>query len=204
MSGSITRRGVLTAGAALAGMTALPQLLNTGPRPDGLAAAGPARAGIGHVVVDERLTHSALFARGVGAQRLHVVNALDDLCHRWYTRLRAEVLADAGHIAGLTNWMDYVVMRGCAAEIGYVSAFHAEHRPLGPTGIEHSVADHAQLLAQITSPQTPHGWAESLGGALARGAHPPSRVRPGQTFRATVAAGAGTMHMVTWVFAPRY
>jgi hypothetical protein len=113
MSGSITRRGVLSGAAVIAGVTALPAFL---------APPGGARSAIGHVVVDERLAHSAAFARGFIAPNIHYVNALDDLCNRWYTRLRREVLADARHIAGLTTWIDYVVMQGCAAEIGYRGA----------------------------------------------------------------------------------
>ena len=182
----MTRRGLLTGAAAVAGMTALPQLLRPYQGLNALAA-GPAHAAIGHVVVDERLPQSAFFARGLAGQRLHRVNALDDLCHRWYTRLRAEVLADAGRIAGLTHWMDYEVMRSCAAEIGYVGVFHAEHRP-----------------PAATAPGS-HGWAESLGSALATGA----RLRPGQSVHAMTAdvadvADGGPMHMVTWVFAPRH
>jgi hypothetical protein len=56
MSGSMTRRGVLTGAAAIAGVTALPQFLNARP-------AG--RSAICHVVVDERLTQSAAFAAGI-------------------------------------------------------------------------------------------------------------------------------------------
>jgi hypothetical protein len=110
MSESITRRGVLTGAAVIAGVTALPQFLTP---------ASTARSAIGHVVVDERLAHSAAFAGGFVGASIHRVSALDDLCNRWYTRLRREVLADARHIAGLTTWIDYVVMQGCAAEIGY-------------------------------------------------------------------------------------
>ena len=144
MSGSLTRRGVLTGAAAIAGMTALPRFLN-------------ARVAIGHVVVDERLAQSAQFARGVAATRMHAVGALNDLCNRWYTRLRAQVLADAGPIAGLTTWMDYVVMRSCAAEIGYAGAFHAEHVPVGAAGLAHAVTAHPDLLAslvRLAQPQT--------------------------------------------------
>jgi hypothetical protein len=119
MSGSMTRRGVLTSAAALASVTALPQILNAQPA---------ARSTIGHVIVDERLSQSAAFAAGFMGSRIHTVGALDDLCNRWYTQLRRQVLADTRAIAGLTTWMDYVVMRSCAAEIGYRGTFHTEHR----------------------------------------------------------------------------
>jgi hypothetical protein len=117
MSGSMTRRGVLAGAAALVGVTALPPFRSP--------------SAIGHVVVDERLAYSAAFARGFDAARIHRVSALDDLCNRWYTRLRKEVLADGRHIAGLTTWMDYIVMRSCAAEIGYVRTSYTEHREAG-------------------------------------------------------------------------
>jgi len=113
----MTRRGVLTGAAALAGVTALPRI--------------PELSRIGHWVLDERLAHSAEFVRGISAARIHRVSALDDLCHRWYTRMRREVLADARDIAGVTHWMDYVVMRSCAAEIGYVRTAYTEHRQAG-------------------------------------------------------------------------
>jgi hypothetical protein len=119
MSRSLTRRGVLMGAAAIAGVTALPHCLS------GLAAAPGA---IGHVVVDARLAQSAAFAAGISGSRIHTVSALDDLCNRWYTSLRRQVLADATAIAGRTSWMDYVVMRSCAAEIGYRGSFYAEHR----------------------------------------------------------------------------
>ena len=190
MSGSMTRRGVLTGAAAIAGMTALPQFLN-------------AHTAIAHVVVDERLAQSAQFARGVAATRVHAVGALDDLCSRWYTQLRAEVLADAGHIAGLTTWMDYVVMRSCAAEIGYTGAFHAEHVPRGAAGLAHAVTAHPDLLLALTRLARPQDWARTMGEALASGAHLRSRHVPGEVFSGTSATSAGHMRMVTWVFSPR-
>ncbi|HEY6456482.1 MAG TPA: hypothetical protein VIY90_14510 [Steroidobacteraceae bacterium] len=168
MSESITRRGVLAGAAAVAGVSALPSLL------------APARSAIGHVVVDERLAHSVAFASGFRGSDLHPVGALDDLCNRWYTRLRREVLAKAGHIAGLTSWIDYVVMQGCAAEIGYRRAFHAEHLP------------GTQL------------WPQALGKALAAGTHLRSRFEPERVFTAaTAAVPTGHVRLVTWVFAPR-
>jgi hypothetical protein len=189
MSESMTRRGVLTGAAAIAGMTALPQFLK-------------APAVIGHVVVDGRLAESAQFAHGVGAVRVHAVDALEDLCNRWYTQLRAEVLADAGHIAGLTTWMDYVVMRSCAAEIGYAGAFHAEHVPLGSARLAHAVTAHPDLLSSLTRLAQPQAWARTMGEALASGAHLRSRYVPGQVFNGTTEASAGHMRMVTWVFSP--
>jgi hypothetical protein len=113
MSGAITRRGVLTGAAVIAGVTALPAFL---------APASTARSAIGHVVVDTRLAHSTAFAGGFLGASIHRVDALNDLCNRWYTRLRRQVLVDGRHIAGLTTWIDYVVMQGCAAEIGYRTA----------------------------------------------------------------------------------
>lgn len=124
----MSRRGILTGAAAIAGMSALPRFLSGHP-------AG--HSGIGHVVVDERLIASASFAAGFPGSRLHAVSALDDLCNRWYTQLRRQVLADATAIAGLTSWMDHLVMRSCAAEIGYRASFHAEHR--SATGHVHGV-----------------------------------------------------------------
>ncbi|HEX3838305.1 MAG TPA: hypothetical protein VHW25_15175 [Steroidobacteraceae bacterium] len=168
MSRSITRRGVLAGAAAIAGVSALPPLL------------APTRSAIGHVVVDERLTASVAFGGGFRGPDIHPVSALDDLCNRWYTRLRREVLANGAHIAGLTSWIDYVVMRSCAAEIGYRSAFHTEHPP------------GAQL------------WPQALGEALAAGAHLRSRFQPARVFGATTSAvSTGHMRLVTWVFAPR-
>lgn len=186
----MTRRGVLTGAAAIAGMTALPAFLN-------------ARTAIGHVVVDARLPQSAQFARGVAATRTHAVGALDDLCNRWYMQLRAAVLADAGHIAGLTTWMDYVVMRSCAAEIGYAGAFHAEHIPAGAAHLTHAVTAHPDLLSALTRLGQPHRWARVMGAALASGAHLRSRFVPGEVFSATTEVAAGQVRMVSWVFSPR-
>lgn len=132
MSGSTTRRGVLAGAVAIAGLTALPRFLNP--------------SSIRHLVVDERLAHSAAFASGFGGSRIHRVSALDDLCNRWYTKLRKHVQADAGHLAGLTTWLDYVVMRSCAAEIGYGRTFYLA------TTLDH-----------------PQSWAQAMGRALASG-----------------------------------
>ncbi len=186
----MTRRGLLTGAAAMAGMTALPQFLD-------------ARAAIGHVVVDRRLAQSAQFARGVAAPRMHAVGALDDLCNRWYRQLRAAVQADGRHIAGLTTWMDHVVMRSCAAEIGYTCAFHAEHIPAAAAGLTHAITAHPQLLSALTGLAQPQTWAQVLGEALASGAHLRSRFVPGEVFSATTVAAAGQVRMVTWVFSPR-
>jgi hypothetical protein len=189
MSGSLSRRGLLTGAAAIAGVTALPRLT--------------ACAGIVHVVVDERLPHSAGFAGGVRALRVHRISALDDLCHRWYTGLRRTVLAEGGSIAGLTTWMDYVVMRSCAAEIGYASAFHADHVPAGQT-LEHAVYARPDVLAPLASAGGSRTWARALGQALASGDHLRSRFVPGRIFSAAaVSASPGPFRMVTWLFAPR-
>ncbi len=114
----MTRRGVLAGAAVIAGATALPRVL----------IPSPAMI-IGHVVVDTRLDAFSTFAAAFKEAKLHPVDALDDLCNRWYTRLRRQVLADGAQLAGFTTWMDYIVMRSCAAEIGYRSTFHAEHLP---------------------------------------------------------------------------
>ena len=198
----MTRRGVLTGAAAIAGATALPRFLN--PAAGAVAATAPAgRTAIGHVVVDERLAHSAAFAGGFDGPRIHAVSALDDLCNRWYSQLRKLVLADALDIAGLTSWMDYLVMRGCAREIGYASAFHAEHLP-GATGFEHRVSAYPDLPARLTGLRDPQSWAQALGEALASGAQLRSRFVPGQVFSAiTAAASPGHVRMVSWVFSPR-
>ncbi len=137
MSGSITRRGVLTGAAVIAGVTALPPFL------------APARGAIGHVVVDDRLAHSAAFAGGFFGSNIHHIDALDDLCNRWYTRLRREVLADARHIAGLTTWIDYVVMQGCAAEIGYRAAPGAVFS--APTAA--TASDHVRMVTWVFAPR---------------------------------------------------
>ena len=125
----MTRRGVLTGAAAIAGMTALPQFLSAHPN---------ARRATAHVVLDERVPHCAAFAAGFSGSRIHTVSAVDDLCNRWYTQLRRQVLADATAIRGLTTWMDYVVMRSCAAEIGYVRTAYTELR--SATGHVHGVS----------------------------------------------------------------
>jgi hypothetical protein len=141
----MTRRGVLSGAAAIAGVTALPPFLHP---------AAVARSAIGHVVVDARLPQSAAFASGLDGSRRHTISALDDLCNRWYTQLRREVRATSTDIAGLTTWMDYVVMRSCAAEIGYVCAFHAEHVP-GRGFLEHRVTAHPDLLRLARTIATP-------------------------------------------------
>jgi hypothetical protein len=140
MSGSITRRGVLTGAAVIAGVSALPPFVMPG---------SDARSAIGHVVVDGRFAHSAAFARGFVETNIHHVNALDDLCNRWYTRLRREVLADPRHIAGLTTWIDYVVMRGCAAEIGYRGA-PAQVFSATPAAAS---SEHARMVTWVFSPR---------------------------------------------------
>ncbi len=156
----MTRRGVLAGAAALAGMTALPQLLRA--------------SAIAHVVVDHRLAHSRAFATAFAGSRIHRVSALDDLCNRWYTRMRRQVLADAGPIAGLTSWMDYIVMHDCAAEIGYRSSHHAEH---------------------LARPDAAPSWAQAMGRVLAAGARPRRAVAG--------SAAAGEVRMISWVFSPR-
>jgi hypothetical protein len=187
----ITRRGVLAGAAAIAGASAVPQVLRQ------------QRAPIAHVVVDERLPAAAAFAAAIAGARVQKVNALADLCHRWYTQLRPQVLAVAAPVAGLTTWMDFVVMRDCAAEIGYRTEFHAEHVP-GAAGLEHRVSARPELLRQLLRIDAPTLWPQALGAALARGAHLYSRSVPGQIYRATTAdVTAGELRMISWVFSPR-
>ncbi len=157
----MTRRGVLAGAAALAGVSSLPQFLHGSV--------------IGHVVVDERLAHSGAFAAGFDGPRRHPVNALNDLCNCWYTRMRRQVLADTRPIAGLTSWIDYRVMYSCAGEIGYRGSFRTEH---------------------LVSPDSTRFWAQALGQALASGAQP--------AVKAVAAAGAtDQVRMIAWVFSPR-
>lgn len=140
MSGSITRRGVLSGAAAIAGVSALPPFL---------APASTARSAIGHVVVDARLALATVFAGGFLGANIHRVDALDDLCNRWYTRLRRQVLADGRHIAGLTTWIDYVVMQGCAAEIGYRGA----PGPVFGAPTAGAAADHVRMVTWVFAPR---------------------------------------------------
>ena len=127
----MTRRGVLTGAAALAGLTSLPGILNA--------------SAVGHLVVDDRLAHSTEFAASFAGARIHRVSAMDDLCNGWYTRIRKQVLADRRPIAGLTTWMDYVVMQSCAAEIGYCRTRHTEHRAL---------SGHVRMVTWAFSPRS--------------------------------------------------
>ena len=103
----MTRRGVLVGAAAIAGATALLQLLPS--RRQTIAA--------GHLVFDERLIQTPHFAGRAAGLHTHTVSALQDLCNRWYTQLRRQVLSDGAPVAGLTTWMDHVIMRDCAAEL---------------------------------------------------------------------------------------
>ena len=125
--------------------------------------------------------------RKVSGERIDDRNRLAAVTNT-YMDMYAEVLADAGHIAGLTTWMDYVVMRSCAAEIGYASAFHAEHVPVAATALAHAVTAHPDLLSSLVQLGQPQTWARVLGEALASGAHLRSRFMPGQVFSATTAA----------------
>jgi len=135
MSEACNRRSVLLGAAALAGAAALPPLLRAQPR----------RGGATHVVVDERYSHSAAFAEDFPGARIHTVGALNDLCQRWYTQLRREVLTDRQAIAGLTTWMDYEVMRSCAAEIGYRASARVQARASG---------DHLRLFSWEFAPRS--------------------------------------------------
>ena len=130
----MTRRGVLVGAAAIAGATALLQLLPS--RRQTIAA--------GHLVFDERLIQTPHFAGRAAGLHTHTVSALQDLCNRWYTQLRRQVLSDGAPVAGLTTWMDHVIMRDCAAEIGYV---------------EHAASSYPELSALLRQLEIRESWA---------------------------------------------
>jgi len=102
-NGIVSRRHILVGAASVAGLAALGPLV---PR---------ALSGIHLVLTDPRLPQSPLFRASIGDDVQHV--ALEaDIGQQWYAGLRETVRGRT--VAGLTSWIDYVVLSDCAREQG--------------------------------------------------------------------------------------
>ncbi len=102
-AGNLTRRTVLAGAASVAGVAVLRPLLPC------------ATAGVHLVITDPRLTESRLFRATVGDAVRHIA-VEPDLLRQWHAGLREAVRGNT--VAGLTSWIDFVVLSGCAREEG--------------------------------------------------------------------------------------
>ena len=71
------------------------------------------------LVTDARFEESKRFAATFAGAARCQLDIADDVCHHWYGSLRDRVTAEKGDLVGVTTWIDFEVMRGCAAEAGY-------------------------------------------------------------------------------------
>lgn len=101
MSGGVTRRGVLMAGAVSGFAVAVP-------------VGAAALRGAGLVVYDGRLPESLAFARTAGGQALDIAQEHGQR----FATLRAGLPQGRG-IEGLTRWSDYVALRRELYRQGY-------------------------------------------------------------------------------------
>ncbi len=122
MSERFSRRGVLVGAAAVASAAAV------GVR---LYAAEPATA-LSLLVTDRRFDESKRFAATLAGSARRQLDIADDVCRHWYGSIRDRVAAEQGDLIGLTSWIDYEVMRGCAAEAGYVCRSQRTHAARAP------------------------------------------------------------------------
>lgn len=110
----ISRRSVIAGAAAVAGVAA------TGVRLQAAGTEADAARRVSLLVTDTRFEESKRFAvRVAGAARCQL-DISDDVCRHWYGSIRERVRAEQGDLVGVTTWIDFEIMRGCAAEAGYV------------------------------------------------------------------------------------
>lgn len=117
-AGALTRRGVLAGAAAVAGVAALGPLVSPPPPP-----------AIHLAITDPRFERARLFLEGIGPVARRIA-AGPDLCRQWYDSIRSLV---AGRpFAGVTTWIDFLVLQGCAREQGLICSRHCVHAPSSP------------------------------------------------------------------------
>ena len=151
------------------------------------------------VITEQRFVESRLFRAGIGADVLHV-QAGADVCRQWYDSLRQLARPDRGAVAGLTTWIDFLVLRGCLGEAGFRCHYRGEHAPRAGDGmLTHTVFGDGVLMAMLID--AADVWPRVLGAALAAGRGPVAA--------AAVHAGCagvrppGHMRVVSWLFSPR-
>jgi hypothetical protein len=113
----INRRRVIAGATAVAGVAATGVRLN--------ANDGAARP-VSLLVTDTRFAASKRFAARIAGTARCQLDISDDVCRHWYGSIRERVRAEQGDLVGVTTWIDFEIMRGCAAEAGYVC--HSQQR----------------------------------------------------------------------------
>jgi hypothetical protein len=190
-AGPFTRRDVLKS-AAVAGVAALAPLLPCAP------GAHPLLPQL--VITEPRFAESRPFLAGIGSAVPQVQAGLD-VCRQWYDSLQQLASRHRGAVAGLTTWIDFLVLRGCFGEVGFRCRYHGEHAPRAGDGVlSHTVFGDGVLMAALI--EAAHDWPRTLGTALVSGREPVA----GAVMYTGAVAGVrppGHMRLVSWLFAPR-
>jgi hypothetical protein len=124
VSATWSRRRLLGATLGLAGSCGVAGLA---PR---VFAAGAVDPGL-VVVQDGRYARSRQHADELAPRARQRLDTRDDLARLWYAGLRDLAARTPLRLTGLTTWSDYLVMRGCAAEVGLRAT---THRMVGNAG----------------------------------------------------------------------
>jgi hypothetical protein len=181
MNPAVNRRDLLTGVAAVAGAAVLPRI-ELGVEPLRLAA----------VVVDRRYPELRQFHETLQGSAARVIDAAD-LCRHWY----GDNMVEAGMaIAGLTTWIDFIVMRGCARETGLPTTLIGDHASVSAEAIAHTCVQSLcgdPGLASEVWPASVASWVKS--GLWRRAGSLRRQTVPGRNVSGRL------MHWVSWVIA---
>lgn len=167
----ISRRLMLTGATALAGVAAFDPLLRNSIATERYSA----------LITDARFEASRRLKIALDPHARRHVDVSQDLCAQWYGFLRETVARERAPMAGLTTWIDFIVMQGCAREAGLRSLFVADHRHSAAGVVENTTEMDLTVLSRVAGKSIGSLWDDAV------------RSRP-------PALPAPRCHMVSWVF----
>ena len=145
------------------------------------------------LVTDRRYPQLQPFHDSLQGAAVRLIDVSEDLCHHWYG---GGLRAAAPVIAGLTTWIDFLVMHGCAREAGLSVVFEGHHACEADRTIAHACSHDMSECTGLASPVWPESLAHWIGSGLWQGTASPSR-------HGVAGADASGLRMrwVSWVIA---
>jgi hypothetical protein len=140
----VNRRDLLAGAAVIAGSVVLPRM-------DFKVEPAPLSA----LLIDRRYAESRSFGEALQKSAVRVIDVSEDICRHWYG---GNMISAGAAIAGLTTWIDFVVMQGCAREAGMSVMFESRHVCVSMEVISHTFTHDLSGCAALASAS----WPESV------------------------------------------
>lgn len=128
-----SRRNFIAGSSSFLALSSLPNYLNAAELGALKSQFSALNKQVGIVVYKEGDENSLAFASVFADVGMTLVALGIDPVRQWRDGLAAELAAQQQPVIGLTNWPDYLLMRGLAAELRRYPVLEAQHKVLAGT-----------------------------------------------------------------------